>query len=365
VPSSFGRFAILALVAELLFARVPDARADPAGSVVFVAPAVGELDDALRDALSAQLAGAEATLLFERFSADASTLRRQVTEARRLAAAHHAVGVFWLDASADKDWLLYLAEPGGDRILVRRITVESNGSAAATEAVAVITSESSQALAHGETIGMQPVVLPAEPHPAKSAGVTPPPVASPTRPGPRAEPPQRVRLFAGLAYYGDGPAQEIRWQSGARLSLGLRFPNGLYLNGGYLFFKEATVRGRELSFQVSRSPVDLGLGLALGRNRWRPALELRVVGDILARQVVSTGTTFQATPDATRVMIFVSPRARLDYAISAVLGAYLAGGLDAALNSFSFVSRVDGQDRPLLRPAAVRPAFEVGASFTP
>lgn len=363
MPSSFGRYAILPLIVGAFFARVSDARADPAGSVLFVAPALGELPDALRDALSAQLSGGESKLLFDRFSSEASTLRRQVVEARRLAASYHAIGVFWLDAPADKDWLLYLSEPTGDRILVRRITVEEHGTAAATEAVAVITSESSRALAHGDTIGMQSVALPAEPSPPTPLPAPKPPSEQPKPAAPRAISPG-PRPFAGFAYYGDGPAQEVRWQSGARLSLGVRFPSGLYLNGGYLFFKEATVKGSELSFQVSRTPLDLGLGFAFGRKRLTWALELRGVGDILSRQVISTGSSLQPTPDRTRVMIFVSPRSRVDVAISPAFGAYVAGGLDFALNSFSFVSRVDGVDHPLLRPAPVRPAFEVGASFT-
>jgi hypothetical protein len=363
VPLSLGRFAILPLIVGTFFARVSDARGEPQGSVLFVAPALGELPDALRDALSAQLSGGESTLLFDRFSTEASTLRRQVAEARRLAATYHATGVFWLDAPTDKDWLLYLAEPTGDRILVRRITVETNGTAAATEAVAVITAESSRALVHGETIGMQPVSLPAEAAPPSSPPPAPPAPLAPAKRAPPAPLPG-ARPFAGFAYYGDGPAEEIRWQSGARVSVGVRFPSGLYLNGGYLSFKQATIKGPELSFQVSRTPLDLGLGFGFGWKRWTWAAELRGVADILSREVISTGSTLQSTPDRTRVMIFVSPRSRVDLAISSAFGAYVAGGLDFALNSFSFVSRVDNVNHPLLQPAPVRPAFEVGASFT-
>ena len=352
---------MLALVVELLLGRCREAYSAQAHTVVFVVPAVGGLEDALRDALSAQLAGGETELLFERFSPVASTLRRQVTEARTFAATHHAVGVFWLDAPEEKDWLLYLSEPEGDRVLVRRIAVETNGVVAALEAVAVITAESSLALGQGETIGMEPVQVPPEaietPEPAE------PRASRPVR-RPGAQPSVGKRLFVGLGYYGDGPAREIPWQSGIRLSAGVRFPSGLYLNGGYLFFEQATVRGSQLTFQVTRNPVDLGLGVAFGRKRWVPAIELRGFGDILTRDSISTVSTLQAAPKSTRVMIFVSPRARLDYVISASFGVYGAAGMDFALNSFSFVSRVNGEDHALLRPTAVRPAFELGASFS-
>jgi hypothetical protein len=207
------------------------------------------------------------------------------------------------------------------------------------------------------------VALPAEPLPP------PRPTPAPTPPEPPkhvvpAAPSPGARPFAGFAYYGDGPAEEIPWQSGARLSVGVRFPSGLYLNGGYLSFKQATVKSSQLSFQVSRTPLDLGLGFAFGRKRLTWALELRGVADILSRQVISTGSSLQSTPDRTRAMIFVSPRSRIDLAISSAFGVYVAGGLDFALRPFSFVSQVDGVNHPLLRPAPVRPAFEVGASFT-
>jgi hypothetical protein len=363
VPPSFGRFAVLVLVVGALLAPSRYARAERIEPVLFVAPAVGDLDAALRDALYAQLSGASTQLLFERFSPEASTLRRQVAEARTLAAARHAIGVFWLDAPVDKDWLLYLAEPGGDRVLVRRVAVEADGAAAATEAVAVITAESSVALARGQTIGMQPVALPPEEPPR----AVPPkaPTAPPSRAAvPSPERHRSTRFFVGFGYYGDGPTQEIRWQSGARLSLGARFVNGFYLNAGYLFFKQTTVRGSDLTFQVSRNPLDLGVGFALRRNRWAPALELRAIGEILTRENVATSSGLQATPNATRVLMFVSPRARLDWALSEAAGVYAAAGIDIAINSFSFVSRIDDQYRPLLRPAPVRPAFELGASFS-
>ena len=46
-------------------------------------------------------------------------------------------------------------------------------------------------------------------------------------------------------------------------------------------------------------------------------------------------------------------------------GAKLPGGIDVALNPFSFVSRVDGEDRTLLRLSEIRPAIEVGALLWP
>ena len=96
MPSTFGRLAILAFIEGAFFARVSVAQAEPTATVLFVAPPLGEVPDTLRDALSAQFSGGESVLEFEHFTADASTLRRQVQEARKLAASHHAVGVFWL-----------------------------------------------------------------------------------------------------------------------------------------------------------------------------------------------------------------------------------------------------------------------------
>jgi len=331
-------------------------------SIVFVSPASEELDTSLRDALTAQLSGGEAEVVFEHFATTSTSLRNQVSEARSLASAHDAAGVFWLDAQVDGDWLVYLSEPSGDRVLVRRITVEPGGASAATEAVAVITRQSSEALLAGETIGMQPVDVPREPE------ITSPPTHLTPAKHPVFHEPMFTRphgLAIAISYVGDSPARTIPWQSGARVSLSYRARSGFQAGAGFTLFKQAVIEAPGLVFQVARSPFDLGVGWAFGHGRLVPTLELRGLVELAQRHNVSVSPDFEPTPDSTRVALFLSPHFRIGYTVSAMLELFVGGGADLALNGFSYVTRVDGQDRELLKTHEIRPAVELGGIFWP
>jgi hypothetical protein len=355
-------------VVGLLLVRGARAQPPPVETIVFVSAASGELDASLHDALTAQLSGSRALLVFEQFATNAPSLRGQVAEARTLAVAHHAVGVFWLDAQTKGDWLVYLAEPAGERVLVRRMEVEPNGVAAAVETVAVITRQSSDALLAGQKIGMQPVELPPEPGPAEEGLRVSPRAPGTARlaPGPRNPAGSRARgPTLSFAYYGDSVAREVRWQSGIRLGAGYRWGSGIFVGAGYVQYREAAVESPTLAFQIARVPLDAEIGLSFGHSRLVPGVELRGGMDVIRRHVVSAVSPLLATPDASRVVVSVSPRVRLDYSLSPVLGTYLDAGADFVVNGFSFVSRVDGQDRPLLSPLRIRPAVELGLTFWP
>ncbi len=297
---------------------------------------------------------------FERFSADGLPLRAQASEARSLASAHDALGVFWLDTATDRDWLVYLTERSADRVLVRRVTVESGGSDAAIEAVSVITRQSSEALVSGETIGMRPVALPPEP----TLGV--PGIAREPIPMPR--PPAFVRprgLALGAAYAGDSPSVQIGWQSGVRLAAAYRSPIGLYAGVGYVLYGASLLNEVGLAFQVARHPVDIDIGYSFGRGRVTPSVELRGMIDVLRREDVAAEPPYDGVGNDTRALVFLSPRVRLGYTLSSVSEVYVMGGADVAINDFSYVSRGDGGDHVLLALREVRPAIEVGCFFWP
>jgi hypothetical protein len=352
-------------MAGLLVVRLSYAQAR-ARAVVFVAPSSAELDKELRDALSAQLSGGSAELVFDRFTADAAPLRRQMQEAAALARTHRAAGVFWLDTQPSGEWLLYLADPGGDRMLVRRIDVEPGAIAAGVEAVGVITRQSSDALLSGGTIGMQTVPTPAVPSPPTKAIQPPAPSGPPPdRAKNRPPPPFFTGLSFSVAYAGDLPAKEIGWQSGLALSVAYRFPPGLYLDAGYTLLRAVDIASDPIVLRLTRSPIHIEGGFGFGHGRLVPGVGGRGTVELIDRHAFSTSGALTGTPDSTRAVVLLSPRVRLDYAFSLTLSAYLSGGVDFALNSFSFVSRVAGLNRVLLEPHEVRPSIELGLSFWP
>lgn len=362
--------ALLTVLVGLLLASRVMAEQSQAKTVVFLSPPSEDLDASLRDALTAQLSGASATLVFEHFSVEGAPLRRQVSEARSIAVAHDAVGVYWLDAQSEKDWLLYLAERSGDRVLVRRLEIETGGAAAAVEAVSVITRQSTDALLAGQTIGMQAVALPPENPPG--AGEAPARGAAASAPGAAIEAPARAApsvlrrgIEIGVGYHGDSFAKQIAWQSGLRFGASYLSSFGLYAGAGYVFYRSSSVQAPNVAFEVTRTPVDVEVGVAFGKRRLVPAVGLRGIVDIVHRQGISTAAPAVPTPDATRAVVFLSPRVRLGYTLSPSLDVFLGGGVDLAINNFSFVSRADGRDDVLLSPRGVRPAAELGLTLRP
>jgi hypothetical protein len=332
-----------------------------------VDPVSDELDRSLRDALTAQLSGGPVTLVFEHFTDGTAALAHRMSEARALAESHHARGVFWIDTQADGDWLLYLAEPGGDRTLVRRIEVEANGDDAAVEAVAVITRQSSEALLSGGTIGMEEVRR--DTHPAAS---TEPPTSSrepepsppPTPHASRSHPSFRG-LSLSTAYAGDFPADAIGWNSGLALSAAYHLTFGLYFAAGYTFIRDSELEISPILLRITRNPFAAEVGYSFGHGPVVVSLGGRFIIELLGRHAVSTSGSFSGTPDSTRTTVYLSPRARIDIGLSPALAVYGALGADFGLNRFSFVSHVDGGDRVLLEPNVVRPAAELGLSFWP
>jgi hypothetical protein len=117
--------------------------------------------------------------------------------------------------------------------------------------------------------------------------------------------------------------------------------------------------------RLTRSPIHIEGGFAFGHGRLVPGVGARGTVEIIDRHAFSTSGTLTGTPDSSRAVVLLSPRLRLDYAFSLALSAYLSGGVDFALNSFSFVSRVAGLNRVLLEPHEVRPSIELGLSFWP
>lgn len=349
---------LLAAVAVVLSCGIAKAEQVPAKVVVFVPPR--DIEAPLRDALTAQLSGVDVELVVEHFVYATETLKHDVDESRSLGAAHQAIGVFWLDTRAKDEWRVFLSMPNDSRILMRRIPLGSEGAAAAMEAVAVITRESTAALLAGQKIGMTEVVVPDEPI-IEAPPRPPKPVQRPI--GPRPFRPLRGTSI-GVSYYGDLYAKEAGWQSGVELSAAwndARFRVG----ATFVALQRVSAEQSGLDLSIGRTPLGLEAGYFLGRERWALTLSARATVEVVSRHVVSAAAPSEATSDDTRPVVFLSPRPRFDYRVTEALNIFATAGVDFALNGFSFVNRVDGQDRAVFEPLRVRPAVALGVAFWP
>jgi hypothetical protein len=66
-----------------------------------------------------------------------------------------------------------------------------------------------------------------------------------------------------------------------------------------------------------------------------------------------------------RLVWALSPRVRLDLAVTPGFGLYFLTGVDFALNSFPFVARVNGTEQELLRPHGARFLVDAGVALWP
>lgn len=359
-------------VAAFLFTGSTLAEEPATKAIVFVPPK--EIEEPLRDALTAQLSGVAVELVVEHFASSLDSLRANVDESRSLAAAHQAIGVFWLDARSTDEWLVYLMEPGEKRVLMRRVPIGTDGSVAAVEAVAVITRESTTALLAGQKIGMTEVVVPGEPEKPVPPPPAPPPLATVAPPKPHEFDPLHGFSLA-VSYYADLYASGLKPSSGLGLAGSWSFRNGLRAGITFVNLQPEEVDSTSLVLLVRRYPIGLEGGYSLVRNRMLFGVSLRGAVELTSRHVVApapphsvtnaTGTVVSPKPDKTLPVVFLSPRLRFDYRVTEAMNLFVAVGPDFALNGVSFVNQVDGVDRPILEPLAVRPAGEVGAVFWP
>jgi hypothetical protein len=354
--------AAIVAVAAMLLACTAAADEPAAKTVVFVPPS--DIETALRDALTAQLSGVPVELVIEHFVSNPDSLKQNVEESHSLAAAHQAIGVFWVDVRAKDEWLVFLAVPAGRRVLMRRVPIGPDGSVAAMEAVAVITRESTAALLAGQTIGMTEVVVSSELEKPAPVVFVPVPRPVPVPAKPRAWEPLRGFSFS-TSYYADAYAKDSGLSSGAAFAPAWRFASGVRVGASFVAFQpeEANVDG--LAFLVRRYPIGVEAGYAYARQKWMLGIALRGIVELTNRHVLAALPPAAPTDDSQRAVVFLSPRLRFDYRVSEVTSLFLAAGADFALNGFSFVNRVDGVDHAVFEPLGVRPAGEVGVAFWP
>lgn len=249
--------------------------ASETGAIVDVAfVLVGEWDldaAALHDVLAASLAdlGIEVGVT----SRPLQNVFVQFDWARKLAAEQPGRAVFWL-VRLDADTIqLFVLPPGTELGYVRDIPF-AEGAEDLAESLAVIVRGAAESLQVGPPRGMRS--LEPEPEPELEPELEPEPEPElelepelPPRSGPR--------LRVGFAYLGATLASNARWQSGAGLDVGIRFPAGVGagITAGWM---TGPARDESTHLQLHRVPLGVVVGYAFDPTR-------RVTGRIMATGV--------------------------------------------------------------------------------
>ena len=322
----------------------PPGDAQPEGSLVVVSVNSESdelLDSALR-AIQAHTQGTAAKVIIERTPIPGSDLRAQMKHAREVADEHGADGVFWLDLENDEEFLLYLFEPEGLRVLVRRVPTSVEDRPAAIESLGVIVGSSSEAIAAGETIGMTPVDTEvdlaasepskpeAEPEPTISASAVPAPPPPPERPS-RA---WRI-LRISLAYAGTSYAPNMRWQQGGSIAVAGAIAPRLYLGADYTVLAPTAV-DEPVPLQVMRHPLAVHFGFQQPLVDWL-ALDAQVGAGLTIDAWKRTDTDDQGL----RFVGTVAPWLYFRFFLARGLSLDIGVGAEVALNEFDYVWSCD------------------------
>jgi hypothetical protein len=332
--------------------------AERSNTVLFLLPAANDNQVQLRDALLAQFALIDATLVFEPETAGDASLSARLAEAQSQAASHDAIAVFWLDTQASGRWFLHMMDAKDERVIVRPVDATGERRPAAIEAVAVMTRSSARALI--------------EDVPEPIAPAAPPPTA----PQPAAPAPRRDWLRLWLGYAGSDFASEVDWQHG--VELGAAWLGFAPFYGGLSFFwvPPIQVNAERASFSLQRTPFAAQLGYSLSAQQLSMNAELGFVLDWLHRPASTkgmvAGENLEAHAASDGLIAALAPRLRAELRVLPVLGLYAGGGLDILLNTFPYIANRQGAscDQPgvcetLLQPKRYRPVAELGLSFYP
>lgn len=256
-------------------------------------------------AVRAQFAGGAVDAVVSEASLPSGRLSDVAAEASRRARETSALGTFWFETTEGAVFV-YLTDPPGRRVLVRRIDWQGPDDVAAAESVAVVVRSSAEALAAGSVIGMERVAsaAPAEaqagaPESSKAAATSEskpasrrvaaaeplPPKPSSEAGGRRAAHRRGVHVDVRAGYVGSNLLDRLAWQHGLGLRLDVAFARRWAITVGYRQFLPGRVRGAVTTVRFDRYVPDV----AVAFSPWlHPHAELGVAavmaGEILRRR---------------------------------------------------------------------------------
>lgn len=323
--------------------------------MVFFAPKELPRDvrSALEDALATQLSLLNATVYYAGPATREGNPSDRVRSARRAAARYGAIATFWLDAPPSQAWVLYAADAGITRVVVRRLDSGRASVEANIEAVALIVRATTDALLHGEPI-------PAEEISEEGKELAPWPVEQLDR-GHHA-----ARISA--AYTGTTFAKERRWQHGVSLRAAWIWPSGPYLGLGFTIFERMQFEIAPARFNVDRYPISLQAGL---RFRVAPLTftgELGVELEIRNRRTVSAmNQNIELTNPAQSVVLNICPKLETELGVSSWLALFGGIGLDFVVGNFPYIVLQQETEKTsiILEPYLIRFSAHVGLAFLP
>lgn len=337
--------------------------------VVFVVPDLDEDADAqLRDALLAQFTLVQAELSFAPPRSMGRTQAERLSALAATAARADALAAFYLDVEPNGRWLLHVFDASRERLVLRPLDGSGAQRAAAIEAVAVMTRESTRALIEG-----QPLPEPEPSRPVVVAETEPAPAPPPAPPAPSAPPPPSsrrswLRPRLSLGYVATTFGDEGAARQGAAFSLGQRLRDDLRVSLGADLTLPVSHEATP-PFEVRAVPVRVGVALRMAETRTL-ALELEGVVTLewLVRHSLEpestspTSPTVELAPDAVDFVAAAGLRAHGELAVGGPWALWIALGSDILFNPYAYVALRDRVSHELLALYRVRLVGQLGVA---
>jgi hypothetical protein len=349
------------VVLFLALATVAHAEERRAVVVVFAAEVSEEKAEKILGAVRAHTADMGVALTVAERARDDADVRKRMERASRLAQESGALGTFFFELESERDVLVYLFEPRGARVLLRRVRV-AEAEAAATEEVAAIVRGTIAALLDGQEIGMTApprTITFAEP-PPREVQVAPAPRLR-DRAGPPPAGPDTARVRAGVLYAGNIYAEQQAWQSGARLEVLWLAGPGFYAGGGYLLYPTTEVRSQLATMEVTRHIGEIILGVELKNALFGLGGELELMVDTTLRSTRATTAGLEATPDAQRWSLGGAARVQTFWQWMKTSRLLLGIGVEIFPLQPAYVAEFP-TETVLLAPRVFRPRLDAGVT---
>ena len=307
----------LSLVVVAVLVAAP-ARAGADDAIVVLERADGD-DDALVDRVEGQVSDLAVALVREPGELGGGAGGAELDGARAIAARHGARAVIWFRRDGD-GWLVHVAEPDADRVVVRRVAATGDLAGSATaEAVALVVRAAVRAILVGEP----------EPEPEPEPAPPPPPVVD-AAPPPASPPPRRSRAprpFASLGWRAiAGDADAIHHAASARAGAA----RGRWsVAVDVALAPPITLADPSATIDLGRRTLAVTGGRALAAGGgWRLAAELGAGAHRFDRSTSATGAGLSPTAPAATWVPVVAPGLRASRRLGAGAWLELAVGAD-------------------------------------
>ena len=244
---------------------------------------------------------------------------------------------------------MYLAEAGGDRLLVRRL---SDMEGALAEELAIIIRTSVAELMRGGRIGVAVSTIAElnEPPPPE-----PPPVEEPEPPVPE----NRI-LSVRLSYAMYTHSAEHPAVHGLDLGIGVRFHPNWGVTSGYTILSTISSRAQIAAVRLNRHPINIGIRANLDRGAICFAGSAKLLFDYTTFENDSLADGMISTTDKGNFLLSVVPMVELVWYVHARLGLFVAAGAEISIISRQYVVQGDDGMHTMLDSWAVQPWFFAG-----